>query len=238
MRVGSTPTGVGATSELAKLQAWAGSASRRILIVVGGTDFFGFEEDTILKALNPSANVGIILTRTDVTGSKPGFSQVRWGTHDIAAFANSYLARHRKELDSEDAAALLAHPLANDLSFVRFVCDWLITFALFETLSEILQQCLNVTNFADLGSLLMSKGRAATSEADWSKIAEAVLTAPRGCTEANLTSQTGVPSAHMYASLSILSPMLESWSGRIWRHRGNRWDALTDTLLSGCVGRS
>ena len=55
----------------------------------------------------------------------------------MAAFVDAYLARHRKALDLEDAAALLAHlPLAADLSYLRFVCDWLVTFARFETVSD------------------------------------------------------------------------------------------------------
>jgi hypothetical protein len=166
-RVGRTSLGaeeLGPAAELAKLQAWAASANRRLLIVIGGTDHFGLEEDAILADLRPSANVEVILARTDTGGAKTGFDQVQWSKPDLAAFVDAYLARHRKALDSEDAAALLAHPLADDLSYLRFVCDWLVTFARFETISDALQQCLRVKNFADLAGLLLAKSWAEMSD--------------------------------------------------------------------------
>jgi hypothetical protein len=236
MRVGHTSSGAsafGPAGELAQLEAWAASANRRLLIVIGGTDLFGLQEDAFLEALRPSASINVILTRTDTSGGKAGFERAQWSTRELAAFVDAYLARYRKALDSEDAAALLAHPLAGDLSYIRFVCDWLVTFARFDTVSYALQQCLRAKKFADFAGLLMVKGRAEMSDGAWSRITKATLANARGCAEADLLSGVGLCAADMYGGLSILSPMLETWSGRIWRHRGRDWDALANALLNG-----
>jgi hypothetical protein len=37
--------------------------------------------------------------------------------------------------------------------------------------------------------------------------------------------------AQVYAALSILMPMLEAWSGRVWRHHRNDWDSLARSVL-------
>ena len=129
--------------------------------------------------------------------------------------------------------ALLAHPLAGNLSYLRFVCDWLVTFARFETLSDALQQCLRAKKFADLAELLMLKVRAEIDGSDWLKISKAVLSNKSGCAEADLIAGSGSRAADVYAGLSILSPMLEMWSGRIWRHHGRDWDALVKAILAG-----
>ena len=219
--------------ELGKLQAWAASANRRLLIVVGGTDQLGLDEDAILADLNPSANVDVILTRSDAKGAKGGFEQAVWSKRDLAAFVDAYLARHRKALDKEDVAALLAHPMANDLSYLHFACDWLVAFARFETISYALRQCLKVEKFSDFSGLINTKGRAVMSQAAWSRITKIILGAGSGCAEAELNSVTGLGTADLFSGLLILSPMLESWSGRIWRHRGRDWDALADAVLTG-----
>ena len=149
----------------------------------------------------------------------------------MAAFVETYLARHRKILDSEDASAVLAHPLANDLSYFRFVCDWLVTFARFETVSDALQQCLQTTTFSDLGGLLAAKGRMEMSDVHWRKFLQAILPDRHGRAEVDLKSQTGLRTTDVYAGLSVLSPILETWSGRVWRHHGQNWDALAAALL-------
>jgi hypothetical protein len=237
MRVGggtSSEAGeFGPARELAKLQEWATSANRRVLIVIGGSDLFGDREDRILEALRPSASISVILTRTNTTRRKQGFDGVQWTTRELAEFVRAYLDRHRKKLDAEDAAALLAHPLSRDLSYLRFVCDWLVTFARFETISDALQDCLRAREFEDLAGLLMDKGQAEMSDRDWSRIIKATLANARGCAEADLISGAGLRPAEAHAGLSILSPMLEMWSGRMWRHRGRNWDALANALLAG-----
>ncbi|MGA7323520.1 MAG: hypothetical protein WBX25_03300 [Rhodomicrobium sp.] len=123
--------------------------------------------------------------------------------------------------------------MANDLSYLRFVCDWLVAFARFETIPYALQQCLQVEKFSDFSVLLNRKGRAEMSDADWSKITKMILSPAQGCSEADLTSRAGAGIANLYSGLSILFPMLESWSGRIWRHRGRDWDALVNAVLDG-----
>jgi hypothetical protein len=195
-------------------------------------DRFGNEEDAILTTLHSSRSVNLILTRTDSNGSKPGFRQVSWNKGELAPFVLSYLRRHRKSLDSEDMDALLAHPLAGNLSYLRFVCDWLVTFARFETVSDALQQCLRAKKFADLAGLLMLKVRAEINGGNWLKISKAVLSNESGCAEADLIAGAGSRAAELYAGLSILSPMLEMWSGRIWRHHGRDWDALAEAILA------
>jgi hypothetical protein len=238
MSVGRASPGVGLlgpAAELAKLQKWAASTNRKLLMVVGGTDLFGLEEDEILDAVRPSANVDVILTRTDTTAPKPGFRLPQWSGLDMSAFVETYLSRHRKALDADDASALLAHPLAYKLSYLRFVCDWLVSFARFETLPNALQQCLRVDTFAGLADCLMEKGREEMTEPVWSAIASAALGNTRGCTEAELISGTGLLAKDVYVGLSILSPMLEMWSGRIWRHRGQDWDALGNAILDQCA---
>ncbi len=233
-RVGSASPGTGSlelAGELAKLQAWAVTAKRQLLIVIGGSDLFGLEEDAILEGVRPHTNIHVIVTRTDTFGTKPGFAQAEWNRRDMAAFVETYLARHRKILDSEDASAVLAHPLANDLSYLRFVCDWLVTFARFETVSDALQQCLQTTTFSDLGGLLAAKGRMEMSDVHWRKFLQAILPDRHGRAEVDLKSQTGLRTTDVYAGLSVLSPILETWSGRVWRHHGQNWDALAAALL-------
>ena len=235
-QAGNSSSGTGASglaADVVKLQAWADSNKRSLLIVVGGTDRFGMEEDAILKALRPSRSLNVILTRTDANGSKPGFDHAQWSKRELAAFVVAYLARNRKALDSEDLDALLAHPLASDLSYLRFVCDWLVTFASFETVSGALHQCLRVEKFVDLAGLLKLKGQEEIGDDSWLKIAKATLANERGCVEADLIAGTGSSAVEVYSGLSILSPMLEIWSGRIWRHHGRDWDALAKALLDG-----
>ena len=197
-------------AELGKLQAWAASARRRLLIVIGGTDYFGPEEEALLAGVNPSANIDVILTRSDARGAKARFEEACWSKRDLETFVDAYLARHRKALDKEDVAALLAHPLANNLSYLRFVCDWLVAFARFETISYALQECLQVEKFSGFSELLNVKGRAEMSDADWFRIAKTILGPAHGGAEADLTSRAGVSIANLYSGLSILSPMLES----------------------------
>jgi hypothetical protein len=173
LRVGSASSGAGSpgpAADLAKLQTWATSTNRRILIVVGGTDLFGFEEDEILQAVRSTANVDVILTRTDRDGPKSGFDPLRWSGLDMSAFVDTYLARHRKVLDTDDASALLAHPLAHNLSYLRFVCDWLVAFARFETLTDALQECLRVETFGDLAGCLIEKGREMTPPMQYARL--------------------------------------------------------------------
>jgi hypothetical protein len=93
-------------------------------------------------------------------------------------------------LDARDTAALVAHPLAGNLSYLRFVCDWLVGFARFETVAETLQQCLGVTRFADLGQLLHAKGQSELGAGVWSRLTRVVLSNPQGCAETDVVSSS------------------------------------------------
>ena len=230
-RVGLPSAGADPASELQKLEAWAQKADRQVLVVVSGTDLFGVHEDEIITALRSSPHISVILTRTNTNREKDGFVAADWGADDCQAFVRSYLARHRKVLDARDTAALLAHPLAGNPSYLRFVCDWLVGFARFETVAETLHQCLGVTRFADLGKLLNVKGQAEVGAGVWSRLTSVVLSNPQGCAETDVVSSSIASAAQAYAALSILTPMLEAWSGRVWRHHGNDWDALARSVL-------
>lgn len=146
---------------------------------------------------------------------------------DVATSSSSIKYNVNVVFDEAEASQISK----SDLSFLRFVCDWLVTFARFETLSDAVQQCLRATKFADLAELLMLKVRAEIDGGDWLKISKTVLSNKSGCAEADLIAGSGPRAVELYAGLSILSPMLEMRSGRIWRHRGRHWDALAEAIL-------
>jgi hypothetical protein len=222
--------------QLKRLEGWTEENTRNVLIVVAETDLLGPDEAIVLDNLRATRRIEVILTRTegpnDLTDKcSADFRRVQWSDDDRAAFVRRYLQRHGKELDDGDIQRIIQHPMSSDLSFSRIICDQLISWSAFETLSRDLKAYLSVADFNGLAEQMHFQASETVTKEDWDSFVRAVFENERIRTEQELFAEARIGPSSFLASMAIVAPMLDSWAGRVWRHRGQNWSTIAKALL-------
>jgi hypothetical protein len=220
-------------AHLMRLESWAQRSARRVLVVVAETDLFGADEAMVIDTVNACTNVDVILSRAKGASVAPGgtaFDQAEWSAAERTGFIKSYLGRFNKKIDDDDVERLARHPLSVDLSFPRLVCDHLVTWSTFGTLTGDLEQFISAKNFKDVGELLLARAQERVGQKAWQSFAWELFDKRELRTEQELMTRAGISPSAFSTSMAIVAPMVERWSGRLWAHRGPNWTTLEEVL--------
>jgi hypothetical protein len=221
---------------LERLERWARESGRNILIIVAETDLLGSSEAAVLKNLKARSNVDVVLTRTQgeneaLDTSSFKFTEAHWSQEERADFIRTYIGRSNKALDEEDIQFIANHPMAVDLSFLRVILDQLVNWSTFETLYRDIHTYISVKDFKELAELMHVRALDNVESRDWRAFIRAVFTGEQFRTEQDIIEETGIEPSAFFGAMAVASLMMDSWAGRVWKHRGVNWSVIVDTLL-------
>lgn len=215
-----------------RLNNWAADEARSISIAVSETDLLDGHEGAVLQALQGKSHVEVTATRvhTPETGTqRESVTMFEWPPAVLEGFLRHYLAAHGKALDHEHTEAVVRHPLAGDLSFLRFYCDHLLSAATHHTLELETARLLRCETFADLSGVFAARIEAMCEPDDDWRVALRTLPAS-GASEEDWRQRSKLNPMSFARAQAALNPMLESWGD--WRRpiRGENWSALAAAL--------
>jgi hypothetical protein len=208
---------------LAALDVWSARSGREVFVLLAEADRLAATEDELLVALSEAMPGKYSTTRVGDCGFQQHF--------DSARFLHHYLSRSGKALDADDAELLLRHPLACDLSYLRFAADHLIDGATHADLQPQLREVASVETFEQLAYVVRSRiDRLCAAGDNWRKVI-AFGNTSRAALSPDRLRDAGLTPASYFRIQAALAPMMEHWGDWTRMHTGPAWTRLAKALL-------
>ena len=195
------------------------TSANRISVVIGESDLLDADGLAVMSELKRVPGHQVLLTKTQTSDSE---AAVRWSPKERALFAELLLRRSGKSLDANLLDAILNHPLATNLYFIRFVCSFLDRWAVHETLQRELQLALSAQGSADMLGIVASRAQESGS-ATGAEIRRVLRHLEQSQTSVELQKLLDSPDIGSRVAFEVKSCvpfLIEEWGGRWWLSRG------------------
>jgi hypothetical protein len=225
--VGGSSSSVGSfefTRELLTgLKSWSARTGRHTFLILSEIDLLGEAEEVLIGLISEVLSDSFLATRV---------GDAQDACIDGSSFLRHYLSLSGKALDSSELNLLLQHPLAGQLSFLRFAADHLIDTATHADLNEELASIAAAPSFERLADVLARRvERLCAPTDDWRRGLEAGMRFP-GLPEQEQLETSGLAPASYFRVQSAFAPLFDRWGDWMRMHRGATWDRLANTMLA------
>lgn len=208
---------------LTAIDAWSSQSGRGVSVVLAETDLLAAAEQELVATLSQALPAKYSTTRVGDVELQP--------RDDSARFLGHYLSLSGKALDTDDAEHLLRHPLARDLSFLRFAADHLIDGATHEDLQQQLREVASVEAFEQLAYVVRRRINRICAPGDNWRDVIALGSTSRTSINPDRLRDAGLTPASYFRIQAALAPVMEHWGDWTRMHTGPAWASIAKALL-------